>query len=158
MDEDGDGWGTTPEEACPSQDGFAEFDGDCAPQDASVNPGADEVWYDGIDQNCDGNDDDQDFDGFAVGEDCDDTDLNVNPDVRERWYDGIDQDCDGNDDDQDGDGFSVDVDCDDEDPTLGDDCDGSSGGCSAVRAPHGLAGLLLLALAMAPRRRQVNAR
>ena len=158
VDEDGDGWGTTPEEACPSQDGFAEFDGDCAPQDASVNPGADEVWYDGIDQNCDGNDDDQDFDGFAVGEDCDDTDLNVNPDVRERWYDGIDQDCDGNDDDQDGDGFSVDVDCDDEDPTLGDDCDGSSGGCSAVRAPHGLAGLLLLALAMAPRRRQVNAR
>ena len=39
-----------------------------------MNPDAEEVWYDGTDQDCDGNDDDQDGDGWSVDEDCDDTD------------------------------------------------------------------------------------
>jgi hypothetical protein len=35
-------------------DGFSVAAGDCDDTDASVNPGAAEVWYDGVDQNCDG--------------------------------------------------------------------------------------------------------
>jgi hypothetical protein len=109
LDPDGDGFG--PEE-------------DCAPMDAAVYPGAEERWYDGVDQSCSGNDFDQDGDGFAsaivpnrdgvLGEDCDDLDGAVNPGAGDVWYDGVDQDCDGADDfDQDGDGVPVGEDCDD---------------------------------------------
>lgn len=93
--------------------------------EATVNPGASEIYYDGIDGNCDGLDDfDQDKDGFASaahaeeyaaygGEldatDCNDTDPAINPDVPaedEVYYDGEDQDCNGeNDFDPDGDGY-----------------------------------------------------
>jgi hypothetical protein len=99
-------------------DGYTELDDDCDDGDASVNPGAEETWYDGVDQDCDGNDDDQDGDGYAVADDCDDTDAAVNPDAAETWYDGVDQDCDGNDDDQDADGWPVDADCDDTDAAI----------------------------------------
>lgn len=65
--------------------GIVDIDGDtftnltdCNDNDASVFPGAIEIWYDGIDQNCDGaNDFDQDGDGDPSAEyggtDCDDT-------------------------------------------------------------------------------------
>ena len=44
-------------------DGFANGE-DCAPEDAAINPDAEDTWYDGIDSNCDGVDDyDQDGDG-----------------------------------------------------------------------------------------------
>ena len=43
-------------------------DGDCVDADDRVTPDMDEVWYDGIDQDCDGNDTDRDLDGFVVGE------------------------------------------------------------------------------------------
>ncbi|MFZ5479850.1 MAG: MopE-related protein, partial [Myxococcota bacterium] len=88
-------------------DGFTEVDGDCDDADAAVNPDATETWYDGVDDDCDGNDDDRDGDGFAVADDCDDGDPAVNPVATEVWYDGVDDDCDGNDDDQDGDGYAV---------------------------------------------------
>ena len=43
-------------------DGFLIQDG-CDDSDASVNPSAAEIWYDGVDQNCDGSSDyDQDED------------------------------------------------------------------------------------------------
>ena len=93
-----------------------------------------DTWYDGVDQDCAGDDDfDADADGFrtdawpdatgALGDDCLDIDAldadggllaeaaAVHPDAEELWYDGIDQDCDtvGTVDcDQDGDGYRAD--------------------------------------------------
>ena len=107
-------------------DGYAceEAGGDdCDDTDASINPGATEIWYDGIDQDCsEGSDYDADGDGWDDaafgGEDCDDGSAEVNPGMTEIWYDGVDQDCDGNDDDQDGDGYGVEDDCDDTDADV----------------------------------------
>jgi len=99
--------------------------GDCDDSVATVNPGATDEWYDGLDSDCAGNDDyDQDSDGFVAteyagmattyidgsgslpGDDCDDTLDTINPDATDTWYDGIDTDCAGNDDyDQDADGY-----------------------------------------------------
>ena len=38
-------------------DGYSEADGDCDDEDETVNPGAEEIPGDGIDSNCDGQDD-----------------------------------------------------------------------------------------------------
>jgi hypothetical protein len=102
---------------------------DCDDDDAAVHPGGEDVWYDGVDGDCDGRSDyDADDDGWDLphdgeGEDCDDEDPDVSPAEAERWYDGVDQDCGGDDDfDADGDGDpSSDFDggdCDDTDPRL----------------------------------------
>ena len=99
-------------------DGFSDAQGDCNDYDADIRPGAPEIPYDGVDQDCDGadlTDVDQDgHDAAAVGGgDCDDTDPAVNPDAQETC-DGIDNDCDDQVDedvlttfylDADGDGF-----------------------------------------------------
>jgi hypothetical protein len=108
------------EEAEPDLDGdgVTWADGDCDDGDSSIYLGADEVWDDGVDQDCDGRDSDQDGDGFGATEDCDDRDASVHPDAEEVWYDGIDQDCDGNDDDQDQDGWDLYTDCDDLDARV----------------------------------------
>ena len=80
-------------------DGYTD-DVDCDDDNAAVNPGRDEIWYDGTDQDCDGNDMDQDLDGYRserwdpTGDDCDDGDHLVHPDATEAFYDGVDQDCD----------------------------------------------------------------
>jgi hypothetical protein len=100
---------------------------DCDDSDASVNPGATEAWYDGVDQDCDGNDGDQDGDGYDAvevgGTDCDDLDRSVHPGATDAAYDGVDSDCSGGtDDDADGDGYAADShggdDCDDGDPRI----------------------------------------
>ena len=112
-------------------DGYTLADGDCwdateSPDGstltgADIYPGATETWYDGVDQNCDGVDDnDADADGYAAnetgGSDCDDTDAAVNPGAEDTWYDGVDQNCDAaNDYDADTDGYEY-------DETGGDDC------------------------------------
>jgi hypothetical protein len=103
--------------------------GDCNDTDGSINPGATDTWYDGIDTDCDGADDyDSDSDlyvpdayvglpttgvsgsGALPGNDCDDTDGTINPGVTDTWYDGIDTDCDGVDDyDADSDGYVPDA-------------------------------------------------
>jgi predicted outer membrane repeat protein len=126
-------------------DGVHALD-DCDDDDPGAFPGAPEVPYDGVDQDCDGADVcDVDGDGFDAtpcgGEDCDDEVAAVNPDVPEVWYDGVDQDCDGVDLDQDHDGYDAadhgGEDCDDQNPArspgvaevpydgIDQDCDGA---------------------------------
>lgn len=115
---------------------------DCDDADATVYPGAVEVPYDGVDQDCSGADlVDVDGDGAVQGVDCDDADASFGPHAADVPYDGIDQDCDGRDlIDVDGDGFGAELaggsDCDDADPDANpdamehidrqdDDCDGA---------------------------------
>ena len=73
--------------------------GDCDDGDPTIRPGVPEVPYDGIDQDCDGEDMvDVDGDGFAGGErgdDCDDTQVWISPGAPEICSDGVDGDCDG---------------------------------------------------------------
>jgi len=147
-DSDGDGYGNAAYEeiSCEQYEGYVSDDADCADHDPSINPGAIETWYDGVDQDCDGASDyDQDGDGYRSdehgGTDCDDADPVVHPDAEEFWYDGVDQDCDGASDyDQDADGYESDehggADCRDTDPDIhpnaeevcGDDLDNDCDG------------------------------
>ena len=80
-DSDSDGYGdaTITEQACDQPGDFTDDATDCNDSDSSVNPGAVETWYDGIDQDCDGAPEyDADGDGDPSdaygGEDCEDTD------------------------------------------------------------------------------------
>jgi len=120
---------------------------DCNDSTADAHPGAVEVC-DGIDNDCDGLDDDVDGDGFLTatcgGPDCDDSDPLVNPAETEQCGNGLDDDCNGVADDLDGDGDGFDhpdcggADCDDSDPAihpaaaevcgngLDDDCTGAA--------------------------------
>jgi MYXO-CTERM domain-containing protein len=101
---------------------------DCDDASAAAFPGAPEVWYDGVDEDCDGASDfDQDADGFddasGGGDDCDDTDGSVHPGATDVLYDGVDSDCDGASDfDADHDGYDNDdyggVDCNDADALI----------------------------------------
>jgi hypothetical protein len=60
-----------------------------------VYPGAEEVPYDGVDQDCDDGDlDDVDADGYPARTDCDDDDPGVRPGVAEDPG-PVDRDCDG---------------------------------------------------------------
>ena len=102
-DEDGDTW---PDEV------------DCNDWDASMYPGADDPPYDGIDSDCQWDDDyDQDKDGYVPTEyaglctypnpngnhgelpagDCNDRNPNVHPGADDKFGNGVDENCDGAD-------------------------------------------------------------
>jgi predicted outer membrane repeat protein len=79
-------------------DGFVEDD--CAPEDGEIFPGAVEVPYDGVDQDCDGSDlcdvDGDRHDAEACGgDDCDDADAAVFPGAPDPGTDDVDGDCSG---------------------------------------------------------------
>lgn len=110
IDEDKDGYGTDADimMSCgdPSDETltFVANALDCNDEDASVNPGAGEICEDGVDQNCDGTDlscvvdNDQDDDGYFIGEDCDDTNASIHPGTAEICGDSLDNNCDGSTD------------------------------------------------------------
>ena len=131
-------------------DGWFECGGDCDDNNGSVNPSAQEVSGNGIDDDCDGESneeanplsEDNDGDGFTESEgDCDDNDEAIHPDASET-LNQIDDNCDGYVDettewyDDDEEGFSErEGDCDDNDVLKfpgadeqqneqDDDCDG----------------------------------
>ena len=98
-DEDGAGDAdAAPIEDCELAVGFVGNDDDCDDDAPDTYLGAPEVWYDGLDQACDGGSDyDQDLDGvdrLPEGDDCDDTDATAYP-GHEELADGVDNDCDG---------------------------------------------------------------
>ena len=78
---------------------------DCDDADNSIFPGAVEVWYDGIAQDCDDwgdplwSDGDQDGDGYdwdgIGGDDCVDTNPDAYPGAHEDNTDGVDNNCNG---------------------------------------------------------------
>ena len=121
-DVDGDGFGSGElQTGCPDlrpSTNTSENADDCDDSNPSAYPGAEERYYDGVDQDCAGedadgngsNDDfDQDADGWERDQDCDDTDASLRPDpsLTEVPYDGIENDCDltTGDGDKDGDGY-----------------------------------------------------
>ncbi len=131
-------------------DGWFSCGGDCDDSDGSVNPSAQEIAGNGIDDNCDGQIDessnepseDNDGDGWSENQgDCDDANASISPDAAEI-VNQIDDDCDGRTDnntdwyDDDGDTYSErEGDCDDTNPNIhpgaeetanktDDDCDG----------------------------------
>jgi len=96
IDNDGDGYGHPAlwDLACSPGPGLADNGADCDDDDPQVNPAELEVWYDGVDQDCDGRDDDRDEDGFLLVDDCDDQRAEAYPGADEL-RNGLDDDCDG---------------------------------------------------------------
>lgn len=120
LDNDQDGYGdiNVTLKACSMPSGYVLDNTDCDDSNSNIYPGLTEIPYDGIDQNCNGNDltdvDEDSYDAVASGgTDCDDEDSTINPSVIEVCN-GIDDNCNGQIDDgvlstyyydSDGDGF-----------------------------------------------------
>jgi hypothetical protein len=96
-------YATTFTPAAPTSDAdgdtFARAPGpDCDDANATIHPGAVDVPFDGIDQDCKGGDNkDRDGDGYAAkpyGPDCNDANKAVNPGAKERRGNWVDENCD----------------------------------------------------------------
>jgi len=135
QDADVDGYGAVGSGVTTCQSPYSiavrNVDGDCNDADVAINPGAQEIPYDGIDQDCDGADlTDVDGDGYASnatdgGMDCDDNNTAINPGATEVCGNSVDENCDGtycSGRDADGDGHGTKdnptPDCNDADATV----------------------------------------
>jgi hypothetical protein len=123
LDNDGDGYGnpSTGISDCTNPAGYVMDNSDCLDSNGDVYPDGAEICN-GIDDNCDGNDDegvelttyylDNDGDGFGgstgsiqsceipsgyiqIGGDCNDNNVNVRPTAQELCSTNFDDDCDG---------------------------------------------------------------
>ncbi len=124
VDADGDGIGDVCDTNADADGDGYNSDEDCNDADATINPGAEEVLYNGIDDDCNPatpDTVDADGDGYNSDEDCNDVDALINPGLTEVLYNGVDDDCDSatpDTVDADGDGFNSNVDCNDSDATI----------------------------------------
>ena len=121
---------------------------DCDDNNPDINPDADEICGNSVDEDCSGSLDDKDSDGDGYidincgGDDCDDGDPNVHPGAEEICGNDIDDDCNGvvDDVDGDGDGYYAEAcggdDCDDNDssinPSADEILDGKDNDCNGV--------------------------
>lgn len=80
-------------------DGYFLGVDDCDDGNEMINPGLDEIPYNGLDDDCDPltPDDDLDGDGFLLADDCDDLNPDINPDAVDIPDNGIDENCDESD-------------------------------------------------------------